>query len=43
MSTELGLAEGGELAEAEAEADFWSYFNESVCDIPELPNITGPD
>ena len=42
MSTELGLAEaGGELGELESDADFWNYFNESVCDIPELQNITG--
>lgn len=42
MSTELGLAEaGGELGELESDTDFWNYFNESVCDIPELQNITG--
>ena len=36
MSAELSIAE----AET-AEDDFWSHFNESVCDIPELENITG--
>ena len=37
MSAELSLAE----AETPGTEDFWSYFNESVCDIPELENITG--
>ena len=37
MSAELSLAE----AETPETEDFWSYFNESVCDIPELENITG--
>ena len=36
MSAELSIVE----AET-AEDDFWSHFNESVCDIPELENITG--
>ena len=36
MSAELSLAET-----EVTEDDFWSYFNESVCDYPELENITG--
>jgi len=36
MSAELSLAE----ADTPETEDFWSYFNESVCDIPELENIT---
>ena len=39
MSAELDLAEAG--GEMESDSDFWNYFNESVCDIPELQNITG--
>lgn len=41
MSAELDLAEAG--GEMESDADFWNYFNESVCDIPELQNITGTE
>ena len=39
MSAELDLTEAG--GEMESDSDFWNYFNESVCDIPELQNITG--
>ena len=37
MSAELSIAE----AELLPQDDFWSNFNESICDMPELENITG--
>ena len=37
MSAELSIAE----AETLPYDDFWSNFNESICDMPELENITG--
>ena len=37
MSAELSIAE----AEILPQDEFWSNFNESICDMPELENITG--